>query len=394
MRRGGAPGSFAVAGVGLLVVAALLGRGHDARAHGGEDHGAPARPAAVSGADPNSAQIPIETQFLLGLRTERVKRGALSSSAGQVGTVIARPSGDLAIVAPFSGRVIPPEGGFARLGEDITKGQVLGTLRQTIGGAEGAQLTLARTDAASRVAAAEARLKLAESDVERKHKLGGIVAGKEVLEAESELAVAKAELTRAKADLGTLSSGVGVQTLSSSLAGTVVLAKVTAGSQVAEGSELFRIVDLSALWVDVRVPEADLANAVGERAQMALVTDPSARFEGRRVAVSSLVDPATRTVQVIFEVDNKERRLRVGALVDVAVSQGALVESVVVPTSALLDRNGQPVVVVKTGPEAFEVRAVAVGPRAAGSVGITAGVRAGERVVVEGAMTALMAAGG
>jgi hypothetical protein len=51
-------------------------------------------------------------------------------------------------------------------------------------------------------------------------------------------------------------------------------------------------------------------------------------------------------------------------------------------------------VIVKTAPEAFEVRAVAVGPRAGASTGIQAGVRAGERVVVDGAMSVLLAAGG
>jgi len=389
MKCYGVPISF-IAAAGCLM-AAMLGRGHDALAHGGEDHGAPARPTAE---DPSAPRIPIETQFLLGLRTERAKRGAIASSAGQVGTVIARPTGQLAVVAPFSGRVLPPEGGFVRLGEDVKKGQMLGTLRQTIGGADTAQLALARTDAASRAAAAEARLKFAEGELGRLKKLAGVVAEKDVLAAESEVAVAKADLQRAKTDLGALSGGVGVQTLSSNLTGTVVLARAAAGEQVSEGTELFRIVDLGTLWVDVRAPEADVTRALGERAQMALVADTSARFEGRRVAVSSLVDPATRTVQVIFEVDNKDRRLRVGALVDVALSQGAPVESIVIPSSALLDRNGQPVVVVKTGPETFEVRAVAVGPRAAGSVGVTSGIRAGERVVVEGAMTVLMAAGG
>ena len=396
MKSNGLPLSFFIAGACLL--AATLGRGHDAHAHGGEDHGAPApqknqKPSAMS-EDPSAPQIPIETQFLLGLRTERARRGALSSSAGQVGTIIARPTGQLAVVAPFSGRVLPPEGGFVRLGDDVKKGQVLGTLRQTIGGSESAQLALARTDAASRVTAAEARLRLAEGELARMKKLTGVVAEKDVLAAGGEVDVAKAELQRARTDLGALSAGVGVQTLSSTLAGTVVLADAAAGEQVSEGTELFRIVDLSTLWVEVRVPERDLTRALGERAQMALVTDTSAPFEGRRVAVSSLVDPATRTVQVIFEVDNKDRRLRVGALVDVALSQGAPVESIVIPSSALLDRNGQPVVVVKTGPETFEVRAVAVGPRAAGSLGVTSGIRAGERVVVEGAMTVLMAAGG
>ena len=117
-------------------------------------------------------------------------------------------------------------------------------------------------------------------------------------------------------------------------------------------------------------------------------------FTGKRIATGSLIDPATRTVQTLFEIDNKDRRVRVGSLVNVVITTGAPVESVVVPSSALLDRNGTPVVIVKTAPESFEVRSVAVGPKAGGSTGIQAGVRAGERVVVDGAMAVLLAAGG
>ena len=95
-----------------------------------------------------------------------------------------------------------------------------------------------------------------------------------------------------------------------------------------------------------------------------------------------------------FEFDNEDRRARVGALVHISLAGSAPVESVVVPASALLDRSGTPTVVVKTGPETFELRAIAVGPKSAGAVGITAGVSAGERVVVDGAMAVVLAAGG
>ncbi|MCC6553987.1 MAG: HlyD family secretion protein, partial [Polyangiaceae bacterium] len=86
--------------------------------------------------------------------------------------------------------------------------------------------------------------------------------------------------------------------------------------------------------------------------------------------------------------------LRVGALVEVGVAGSAPVDAVIVPASALVDRGGQPAVIVKTAPETFEVRPVRLGPRAGASVGIAAGVRPGERVVVEGAMAVLLAAGG
>ncbi|WP_437656788.1 efflux RND transporter periplasmic adaptor subunit [Sorangium sp. So ce1182] len=367
---------------------------HRANAHGGEDHSAPAEPSASAAADPNATRVPIETQFLLGLRTERVKRGALAASLGQIGTVVARPAGELAVVAPTSGRLFPPDGGFLRLGDEVKKGQLLGTLRPSLGGAESAQLGLSRSDAASRVAGAEARLGLAEREFARRRELKGIVAEKEVQAAEAEVEIARAEVARARADVGVLAGGAGAQKLSATIDGTVVSGRVSPGAQIAEGTELWRIVDLATLWVEVRIPEADAARLSGDRAEVTIVTDPAARFEARRLAVASLVDPATRTVQALFELDNKDRRARVGALVHVSMAGGAAVESVVVPVSALLDRGGAPTVIVKTGPETFELRTVTVGPKSGGHIGITAGVAAGERVVVDAAMSVLLAAGG
>lgn len=383
--------AFASVAVVLGAVLATPWLDHRALAHGGEDHGAPARVAAP---DPNAPRLPIETQFLLGLRTERAKRRAIAPSLGQVGTVVARPTGELAVVAPVAGRLLPPESGFVRLGDEVKKGQVLAALRPTIGGAESTQLSLSRSDAAARRAAAEARLSLAERDLQRKRALKGVVADKDIQAAEAEVEIARTEIARARTDVGSLAGGANSQKLTSTLEGTVVLGRPSPGAHVAEGTELWRIVDLSTLWVDVRIPEADAARLSSDRATLALVTDPGARIEGRRVAVSSLVDPATRTVQAIFEFDNRERRVRVGALMNVSTPSGTSVDTVVVPESALIERDGQPTIIVKTGPETFEVRRVALGPRSAGAAGISAGVRAGERVVVDGAMAVLMAAGG
>lgn len=374
---------------------AVTGIDRRADAHGGEDHGAPAKPSSSMAADPNATRVPIETQFLLGLRTERVKRGALATSLGRIGVAVPRPTSELAVVAPVTGRVFPPDGGFIRLGDEVKKDQLLGTFRPTLGGAEGAQLGLSRSDAASRAAATQVRLGFAERELTRRRQLKGtVVAEKDVQAAEAEVEIARAEVARARADVGMLAGGVGAQRLKSTLDGTVVSGRVSPGAQIAEGTELWRIVDLATLWIEVPIPEADAARLSGDRAEVTLVTDPTVRFEGKRLAVASLVDPATRTVQVLFEIDNQDRRARVGALVNVALAGSTTLDTIIVPVSALLDRNGVPTVVVKTGPETFETRTVAVGARSAGVVGITAGIRAGERVVVDGAMSVLLAAGG
>ena len=376
------------------VMVALIAVDHRAQAHGGDDHGAPAKPSAAVAQEPGSAHLPIETQFLLGLRTERVKRGTLASGLEQVGVAVARPTGDLVLVAPTSGRIFPPDSGFVRLGDEVKKGQILGSFRPILAGAESAQLGLSRSDATSRMSSAEARLTLAERELQRKKDLKGIVADKEVQAAEADVEVARSELQRARADVGSLAGGAGVQKLVSTLDGTVVLGQVSPGAHLTAGAEIWRIVDLSTLWIDVRIPESDAAKPAQAVAEMALVADPAIHFTGKRIATGSLIDPATRTIQTLLEIDNKDRRVRVGSLVSVVITTGASVESVVIPSTALLDRNGTPVVIVKTAPEAFEVRTVAVGPKAGGSIGIQAGVRAGERVVVDGAMAVLLAAGG
>lgn len=377
----------------LMLGAALATPGLDRRAlaHGGEDHGAPAKPPTV---DPNAPRLPIETQFLLGLRTQRAVRRALAPSLGQVGIVVPRPAGELVVGAPVAGRLLPPENGFVHLGDEVKKGQVLGILRPAINGAETAQLSLSRSDATARAASAAARLSLAERDLARKQGLKGVVADKDVQAAEADVAVARTDLARAQGDVGALSGSVGVQKLTSSLEGTVVLGRPSPGAQIAEGAEIWRIVDLSVLWVEVRLLEADAARLSGDRAALTPVAEPTVHLDARRVAVSSLIDPATRTVTALFEFDNRDHRVRVGTSMNVSAAGGAAVDSVVVPESALLERDGQPTLIVKTGPETFEVRKVALGARSAGLVGIAAGVQAGERVVVDGAMAVLMASGG
>ena len=380
--------ALAAVAASLLAIASI----DRARAHGDEDHGGSKPPATTQ--DPNAVLVPIETQFLIGLRTERSRRGALAPASGLSGRTVAPPTGELRVTAAFAGRLFPPTGGFARLGETIEKGRLLGTLRPTIGGSDTAQIGLARTEASSRQASADARLDLARSELERLSKLAGVVAEREIQAAQAAIEIARAESARARADVGALAGGIGTQVLRSTLDGTIVAAHASPGEQIQEGAEIWQIVDLSKLWVDVRIPEADAARAIGERAEIALVADPTVRMQARRLAVASLVDPATRTVQALFEVDNPDRRLRVGALVDVAVAGGAAIDTVVVPARALRDRNGQPTVVVKTGPETFQVRPVVVGPKAAGAVGLSAGVRSGERVVIEGGTIVLLAAGG
>ena len=101
----------------------------------------------------------------------------------------------------------------------------------------------------------------------------------------------------------------------------------------------------------------------------------------RTIAVGSMVDPATRSVPVLYEVANPEGGIKIGAHARVSVRTGDVDEGVVIPDSALLEEDGRPIAYVQPEGELFERREVVVGARAAGQVLIRSGISPGERVV-------------
>jgi multidrug efflux pump subunit AcrA (membrane-fusion protein) len=106
---------------------------------------------------------------------------------------------------------------------------------------------------------------------------------------------------------------------------------------------------------------------------------------GRRVAVGSVVDGATRTVPVIFELANPEGVLKPGMFAKVTLHTGQTVRGVAIPQSAVIDDNGKPTVFVMDGGESFFKRPIRLGVSSGGWLQVLEGVSEGERVVSLGA---------
>ncbi len=113
--------------------------------------------------------------------------------------------------------------------------------------------------------------------------------------------------------------------------------------------------------------------------------------EARLAAVGLEVDPRTQTVQLHYDVINPQGRLRIGMALEVLLGVRGPREGLAVPSSALVDEAGEPVVYVQLGGEAFEKRHVRLGARDAEWVLVTAGLAAGERVVTVGAYAVRLA---
>jgi cobalt-zinc-cadmium efflux system membrane fusion protein len=196
-----------------------------------------------------------------------------------------------------------------------------------------------------------------------------------------------AEAVERVAESGTLDARA---TVRAPLAGQVIEREVTLGELVnPEREELLVLADTSRLWVLADVPEGRIALVrAGASARVLFGSDGDHWCEGKVVLVSPAVDPATRTVRVRIEADERHSELRPGVFAQAEIAVGGDTAPVLaVPQSAVLLVDGAPAVFVAVPgePGTFARRSVLTGPAAGGFVPVLAGLEPGEEVAVSGA---------
>jgi Cu(I)/Ag(I) efflux system membrane fusion protein len=165
--------------------------------------------------------------------------------------------------------------------------------------------------------------------------------------------------------------------------GTVIEKRVINGQRVMAGEELYRIADLSHVWVIADVAEGDLAAVeVGTRAAVTFRAYPMQPIEGKVTFVYPDLKPETRTARVRIELPNPDGRLKPDMYADVVFHAGADETPVVaIPASAVIDSGMRQVVLVAKGEGRFEPRPIKLGRRGDGYVEVVEGVTSGEEVV-------------
>ena len=166
--------------------------------------------------------------------------------------------------------------------------------------------------------------------------------------------------------------------------GVVMEKTAVQGMRFASGDALYRIADLSSVWVLADVFEQDLALVhAGQDTTVALAAYPDTAFNGKVTYVYPTVNPTTRTVKVRVEVANADMLLKPDMYATVGISVPlATAEVLAVPDSAVLDTGKTQVVLVERTQGHFEPRAVTVGRRADGYAEIRGGLVTGDKVVV------------
>ncbi|MEW6168520.1 MAG: efflux RND transporter periplasmic adaptor subunit [Pseudomonadota bacterium] len=167
--------------------------------------------------------------------------------------------------------------------------------------------------------------------------------------------------------------------------GVVVDLTVREGAQVAPGTPLMKLADLSKVWVIVEVPEAQ-AQWVreGRPAEARLRALPGQVLEGSVDYVYPLLDAATRTLRVRLVFDNPDGALRPGMYADVTVFGGAHREVLLAPSEAVIRTGRRNVVIVAEDAGRYRPVEVELGPERNGEIVILSGLEAGQEVVVSG----------
>jgi cobalt-zinc-cadmium efflux system membrane fusion protein len=168
------------------------------------------------------------------------------------------------------------------------------------------------------------------------------------------------------------------------ISGRVVERKVELGTAVGRDNletELFVIVDLSRLWVDLSVASSDLPLIKEGQSVKISARGLSETATGKIVFVSPLVDKDTRTARVVAEIQNTDRRWRPGSFVTAAVALSERNVPVVAPATAIQKLEGRPVVFVRTK-DGFEKREVVLGQKEDQALEIVSGLTSGESIAV------------
>ncbi len=181
-----------------------------------------------------------------------------------------------------------------------------------------------------------------------------------------------------------MQSDIGDRRVRAPFAGVLGIRQVSEGSLVTPTTVIATLDDIERMHVDFQVPEAELASlGQGDKVTATSVAYPGRTFEGEVATIDTRVDPGTRAVTVRADFINADHALRPGMLLDVRMFRPER-QALVIPEIAVVQVGRESFVYRVKADQSVERVDVVSGARRAGVVEIREGVKAGDRIVVDG----------
>ncbi len=375
----------------------------------------PPSPAAVAKlpgeADLVAVTLKPEAEKRLAIATAPVEKRPVARALTMGGDVVVPPGRASIVSAPQTGTVVASEGGAPPSpGLPVKKGQAVFTLlpilsadRAVLTPVERINFEDARNGAEGQLKAARPQFEQAKVNLERMEGLArkGDISPAQVVDARNAYNQAKATLDAAEGRWSifekALASGAGAEDagklaplpLRAPADGVLINVAVQAGQQVPAGSVLFEVAVLDPVYIKVPVfvGEEDLIDPDKDAAVGGLADAPGRKTKpAKAVHTTPSANPLATTVDLYYEVENHDGKLRPGQRVGVTLPLKGDAESLVVPYASILyDLNGGAWVYEDMGKHTFARRRVVVdhvvGPEAV----LALGPKVGTRVVTDGA---------
>lgn len=371
-----------------------------------------------------------EQQWKILTRVEPVATRRLVGRVRVPAQVAAQPGSLAQVATPVAGRLLAPPGkALPALGDTVAAGQTLALLQPAFAASTATEISALAAERTARIVefttraaeaeteATRARLAIEQAEVTLK-RVQTLVAAKarperDLQEAEFALKDAKAKLAAAAAlqaayreAAATLRGGSGATPfapapieLKSPIAGTLVAVQAGAvGENLAADRVVFTVLDASGVLLEAKVPEVTTRRLAAAKHTMLELPGERGRFlpvtgegGGRLVFTGLQVDPATRTVPVVYAFKNSGGVLRIGEAVTLHIETEHVENVIAVPDAAVVEEAGRAIVFVQLGGETFDKRDVTLGLRDGNWIQVLDGLKTGERVVTKGAMAIRLA---
>lgn len=340
--------------------------------------------------DPNLISFLKEQQWNIPIGTHKVGRQTLAESVHAHGEIVPVQSREVVVTAPFSGIILSSNNQNLPIeGQNVQKGSSLVQLNPSIQSADGENY-------AQQFINAQSRLTLAQANLERSE----ILYGRQAIP-ETEMENARVEYRQALIQFQTINEIIQIDEASADvygdselsyrfemkapITGIVLESYIHLGMQVGAGEPLVRIADMSRLWLNMHVPAAKRGAIANPGVAVFYIQGNDKMFRmdevnGRLISTGKQVDPQTRTLSLIYEIENREG-LHSGLFVTAEIDTDHKENVIAIPVSALTEEEGNFVVFVQIAGESFEKRTITTGVRNKGWVEVLSGLEEGEHVV-------------
>jgi membrane fusion protein, heavy metal efflux system len=349
-------------------------------------------PTKPSSADPQAVDsVELSDSQLASVKVEPVEEREFPVEKSAVGSIDFNAEMSVQVFTPYQGRIL---GLFAKVGDDVKKGQTLFTI-------DSPDLLQAE----STVIAASGVLEFTTRNLARLRELykTRAVSQKDMEQATSDQQTAEGALRAGRdsvrlfgktdADIDRIiAERMADPTLvvPSPLTGRITARNAAPGLYVQPGNAPapYSVADISTMWMLANVAETDSpAFRVGQEVKVKVAAFPDRLFDGKISTIGATVDTTTRRVLVRSDVKNPRDELRSGMFANFVIRTGDPVRSIAVPLDGVVrEGDGTMTVWVTADRRRFTKRTVKIGLQRDGYRQILEGLQVGELVATEGAL--------